>query len=110
MTEDLDVRWKQAKSKIESIFGEDIDLEGILFIIGMQELGKGPQKLSKDQKMDVIHIAVCSLLSRYGYYELIGEDKDGWPHWERTKKLPQLKPGEQDRLMRQAITEYMETV
>lgn len=104
----LEERWKAAVLKIESRFGEGLDLQGILFLIGINELGKGRQKLSKNQKLDVLHIAVCKLLEPYGFYEYTGKDKDGWPHYQRTNKLPHLKPMEQEKLMKEAIATYIE--
>ena len=77
-----------------------------LLILGVQELGKGPVKLSKDQKLEVMHVAICTLLEPYGYYEFEGNDSEGWPHWKRSDKLPFLKSEEQEKLLKQAIVEY----
>ena len=71
-----------------------------------QELGRGVQKYSKDEKQDLMHIATCRLLSIYGYYELKGTDDEGWPHWEMKLKLPKMSLGEQDYLLKQAAIEY----
>lgn len=98
--------WKETLGKIEKIFGEELDVQGILFLIGVQELGKGPKKFTKDQKVELIHIAICTLLSTYGYYKLKYSDQDGWPHFENLKPLPPLKSGEQLKLMKDAIIEY----
>ena len=98
--------WNIVLNKLKGQFGEDLDIQAILFLIGIQELGKGRIELSKDQKMDVMHIAVCRLLSRFGYYEYEGMDADGWPHWKPTAKLPHLKPAQQHELMKQAIVDY----
>jgi len=100
--------WQFAMQKIQSVFGENIDLQGALFIIGIQELGQGRRKFTKDQKLDLLHIAVCKLLSEFGYYEFEGNDKDGWPHYKRNEKLPHLKPMEQEKLIKQAIINYMD--
>ena len=80
----------------------------ILFLIGLQELGLGYSKLNKNQKLDVMHIAVCALLSQWGYYTFSGHDKDGWPHWQATEKLPHLAPKEQNKLIKEAIVEYFD--
>ncbi len=104
----MEEKWNQIKTFFEKDFGA-IDLEGILFIIGVQELGMGHKKLPKDQKLDVLHIAVCTLLEPYGYYEFEGKDKDGWPHWKRNEKLPFLKSDDQQILMKEAIIEYVES-
>lgn len=87
-------------------FGDDLDLSAILFLIGIQELGKGKINLSKDEKLDVMHIAICTLLEPYGYYEYEGLDKDGWPHWKSNEKLPPLQPEQQQQLMKQAVIDY----
>lgn len=87
-------------------FGDDIDVQAILFLIGIQELGKGKIKLSKNEKLDIMHIAICTLLSPYGYYEYKGVDEEGWPHWQVNEKLPPLKPMQQETLIKEAIVEY----
>lgn len=106
--QDFEQRWQSVKDRLEKQFEQPLDLQAILFLIGINELGHGPRKLSKDQKIDVIHIAVCRLLEPYGYYVFEGVDKDGWPHYSRTEKLPQLKAGDQERLMKEAIITYTE--
>jgi hypothetical protein len=90
-------------------FGDDIDVQAILFLIGVQELGKGKIKLSKNEKLDIMHIAICTLLSPYGYYEYKGVDEEGWPHWQVNEKLPPLKPMQQEILIKDAIIEYFKS-
>jgi len=99
-------KWKELEVKIAIDFGGGLDVQGILFLIGVQELGKGPQDFSKDQKIDVIHVAICRVLEPFGFYTLSHSDQDGWPHYESLKPLPNLKPGEQLKLMKQAILDY----
>lgn len=106
MNEKLQEEWTKVEKMVAEKFGEDIDVRGILFLIGVQELGKGYKKFTKDQKLEVIHIAICKLLSQYNYYEYMGVDEEGWPHYKETKKLPLLKPGEQLKVMKSAIVEY----
>jgi hypothetical protein len=107
--ERLKLRWDDLCRKLGDQFGEEPDLQAILFLIGVQELGRGPQKYSKDEKQDLMHIAVCRLLSTYGYYQLTGQDQDGWPHWELVKKLPPLTLKEQDWLLKQGAVEYFDS-
>src|SRR3954471_11887010 len=97
----LQNKWKALVAKLADEFGDEPDLQVILFLIGVQELGRGPQKFSKDEKQDLMHIATCRLLSRYGYYVLKGTDDEGWPHWELVTKLPPLTLKEQDLLLKQ---------
>lgn len=107
---ETEFEYQNVLKQIAKQFGEDIDIQGLLFIIGLQELGKGKIKLSKNEKLDVMHIAICTLLSPYGYYEYEGLDKDGWPHWKTIENLPPLKPAQQQEIIKQAIVEYFKTV
>lgn len=104
----LEKNWQTALKKIELVFGSGLDLQGIIFLIGLRELGFGPKKLGKDQKLEVMHVAICRLLESYGYYTFEGHDQDGWPHWKRTQRIPKLSPQEQDNLVKEAIIEYLE--
>ncbi len=94
--------------KLEKRFNQPIDLQAALFLIGLNELGQGPRKLNKDQKIDVIHIAVCSLLEPFGYYVFEGNDKDGWPHFSRSATLPKLNAQEQEHIMKESIINYIQ--
>ena len=106
MNSELEKNFEEVQQVLASQFGDDIDLQAMLFLIGLQELGKGKIKLSKNEKLDVMHIAICTLLEPYGYYVYEGLDKDGWPHWKGNEKLPPLTPGQQQGLMKEAIVEY----
>ena len=103
---DFENKWKALLNQLSDSYGEELDIQAVIFIIGLQELNKNHRKYSKDQKIDIMHIAICSLLSKYGYYEFVGRDEEGWPHFNATDKLPHLKAGQQLRLMKEAIMEY----
>ena len=103
---DLKNQWHELLEQLTEQFGEKPDLQIIIFLIGVQELGQGHKKFSKDEKEDLMHIATCRLLSTYGYYELEGLDEDGWPHWKLKSKLPPLTLKEQDVLLKQSVLEY----
>ncbi|MCB0480943.1 MAG: hypothetical protein KDC83_05890 [Flavobacteriales bacterium] len=106
--DNVEVRFELTLKSLEPEFGAGIDLQAILFLIGVQELGKGAKNFNKREKLEVLHIAVCRLLSEYSYYEFEGYDQDGWPHYKRTEKLPFLNPSEQELLMKEAVVNYFE--
>ncbi|MFN5323719.1 MAG: hypothetical protein ACK5C5_02265 [Bacteroidota bacterium] len=99
-------QWNVVLKKIEDQFGVDPDLQGVLFIIGVQELGQGSRSFSKNEKQDLMHIATCRLLSYYGYYILKGQDEEGWPHWELVEKIPNLSLKEQDIILKKSVIRY----
>ncbi|MFT4778787.1 MAG: hypothetical protein ACJAU0_002336 [Flavobacteriales bacterium] len=106
----FEMEWSAVVKRITKQFGEDIDLQGILYIIGVQELGQGFQKFKKDEKVNIMHIAICTLLEPYGYYEFLGKDEDSWPHFKRNQKLPNLKSREQEILIKKAIVSYFQAM
>jgi hypothetical protein len=83
-------------------------MNALLFLIGVQELGKGPRVFTKEQKQDLMHIAICKLLSLSGYYELEGHDEEGWPHWKPVKSLPHFDLLDQEKLLKMHALEYFE--
>ena len=106
----LEKEWQQLLSKLENRIGKKPgDLNGVLFLIGLQELGKGPRSFSKEQKQDVIHIAICKVLSLSGFYVLEGHDEEGWPHWRLSGKVPALDFLEQEKLLKMHVLEYFST-
>ncbi len=106
---DLDNERKWAsllKALEESIGKKPKDLNAVLFLIGVQELGQGPKPFSKEEKQDLMHIAICRLLSLSGFYQLDGLDNHGWPHWSPTKTLPHFDLLEQEKLLKMHAIEY----
>ena len=104
----LQERWIKLEEKLAVQFGKKPNMEAILFLVGVNEYkGRIPKiKFSKEQKQDLMHVAVCTLLSRSGYYELEGYDEEGWPHFKLLKPLPKVDLEEQEELLKIHIKEY----
>lgn len=100
--------WKHVEAFFQKNFDTEtgVPIETILFLIGVQELGSGKQEYSKEDKLNLIHIAVCRLLEPFGYYKFSHYDNDGFPHFDEIEKLPELKPNEQSILMKKAVVQY----
>ena len=106
---ELERTWSSLIKSLESIIGKKPkDLNTVLFLIGVQELGKGSRPFSKEEKQDLMHIGICKVLSFSGYYALEGLDHDGWPHWRVLKKLPHFDLLEQEKLLKMHVIEYFE--
>jgi hypothetical protein len=106
--DDLQTRWWNLEARLAERFEKKPDMEAILFLIGVQEFGDFRDKFSKEQKQDLMHIAVCSLFAQSGYYELEGVDEDGWPHFRQLKALPVMNMAEQENFMKDHILLYFE--
>jgi hypothetical protein len=106
---DQERKWNALLEDLNDIIGKKPkDLNGVLFLIGVQELGRGRTTFSKEEKQDLLHIGICKVLSLAGYYKLEGHDKDGWPHWKLVNKLPHFDLLEQEKLLKMHVMEYFE--
>lgn len=106
--DDLQARWWKLEEKLIERFGKKPDMEAILFLIGIQEFGEIRTKFTKEQKQDLMHLAVCSLLSQSGYYELESADDEGWPHFRQLKPLPVMNMIEQEQFLKDHILLYFQ--
>ena len=106
--EQLKERWDALVLLLSNRFadGDKLDLDAIIYLVGVQELGQMQRKFKKDEKLDLMHIAICRLLEPFGYYEFEYFDDAGWPHYKILEQLPHLKAGEQSVLMKEAIVQY----
>jgi hypothetical protein len=110
MTNEFDLRWQELLVKLETDFGKIPDLQTVIFLVGVNVLGQGARKFSKEEKQDLMHIAICELLSLAGYYELNGRDVDGWPHYTLLKPLPAFNLLEQEEVLKGYCLQYFEEI
>ena len=106
--EQLKIKWEAVVELLSNRFadGDRLDLDAIIYLVGLQELGQLHRKFKKDEKVNLMHIAICRLLEPVGYYEFDYFDEQGWPHYKILEQLPPLKAGEQSVLMKEAIVLY----
>jgi hypothetical protein len=104
--QELDLEWEFLIGRLTKVIGKKPNMDAILFLIGVQELGRGTQRFSKEEKQDLMHIGICRLLSQSGYYELEGIDQDGWPHFNLVNPLPKFDLLEQEKFLQMHIKEY----
>ena len=104
----MKLRWEALVHLLSTRFadGERLELDAIIYLVGVQELGQLHRSFKKDEKINLMHIAICRLLEPYGYYEFDYFDEEGWPHYKILEPLPPLKAGEQSVLMKEAIVGY----
>ena len=106
--EHFEQRWLDTEQLLLQRFGKVPDMEGMLFLIGVNELGATAlprKKFSKEQKQDLMHVAVCTLLCQRGYYEFVGRDEEGWPHFNELQHVA-ASGKEQERMLKECIVHY----
>jgi len=109
---ELDFEWLKVRHVVKDLFQREAlpDLNAILFLIGIQELGRPQASYTKEEKQDLMHIAVCRLLENDGYYAFAGRDADGWPHYQLLKKVPIQGVEDQERLLKEQVIHYFQTL
>lgn len=106
---EINKKWTALQQVVAANFDTELpDMKVMLFLIGVQELGKGPQQFSKREKEELMHIATCRLFSAMGFYELKGLDEEGWPHWDLIKPIPNYTLLEQELILKSLIIDYFE--
>jgi hypothetical protein len=108
INDDLQQRWWNLEAKLVQRFGKKPDMEAILFLIGIQEFGQIREKFTKEQKQDLMHVAVCKLLEPGGYYEFERMDEEGWPHFKQVKAMPAMTATEQENFLKDHILLYFQ--
>ncbi len=108
ISDDLQQRWWTLEAQLVERFGKKPDLEAILFLIGLQETGFIQEKISKEQKQDLMHVAVCTVLAQSGYYAVEGKDPDGWPHFRQLKELPVMALPDQENFIKDHVLLYFQ--
>lgn len=105
---ELEFEWLRVRHLVKASMQRDQlpDMNAILFLIGIQELGHWEGEFTKEQKQDLMHIAVSRLLAYDGYYKFVGRDADGWPHYEVEVPYTQKGIKEQEELLKHKIIQY----
>ncbi len=106
--DDLQQRWWALEAKMVERFGKKPDMETILFLIGIQEFGQVRDKFTKEQKQDLMHVAICKLLTPSGYFEWERNDDEGWPHFRQLKTMPEMTAAEQENFLKDHILLYFQ--
>ena len=98
--------WPELEIRLKQRFGKTPDLQTILFLIGVNTLSKEGDEFSKEEKQDLIHIGTCEILCYSGYYEFIGRDDEGWPHYRELRSINKMSLREQEEMLKFHVLEY----
>jgi hypothetical protein len=102
-----DFEWLQVRHRVKDTLGHDKlpDLNVVLMMIGIQELGK-VRKFSKEEKQDLMHIGVCTLMQGDGYFAFEDRDEEGWPHFVAVKRFETTGEKAQEQYLIQQSIKY----
>lgn len=105
----LEPRWSRLQQWLQGRFDKEADLEGILFLIGVQETGRGYEPdLEKEVKERLVMEGTYCAFETLGLYRRVGMEKDGHWIWERRTDTPDLSIEQQETLLKMAILHYFD--
>ena len=107
-TWEQDFAYNRVRHLIQQRFNKPVlpNMDAMLFLIGVQEYGRWRTNFTKEEKQDLMHVAVCRLLARDGHYEFVGRDDEGWPHYRLVSKVPPADLRAQETLLKARIVDY----
>lgn len=88
--EDLQQQWLIFESRLTEKLGQQPDFDAILLFVGIKEACLPPKKLSETEKINLMQMAVCTVLVPARYYELFWVEDSGWPHYTQLQRLPEM--------------------
>lgn len=109
---ELEFEWLRIRHMVKDMMALDKlpDFQAMLFLIGIQELGRWQERFTKEEKQDLMHIATCRLLEDEGYYTFVGRDQDGWPHYEKQLSFTIKGVKDQETYLMQCMIKYFDTL
>ena len=82
--------WKDLCDSLGKMFGIEVDLNGVLFLVGIRERGLIFGQFTKEEKVNLINLGSCTLYREMGLVDLIGVDKEGWPVFRQKALAPMI--------------------
>ena len=104
----LNKQWHSLRMSFLETLGKKPDINAFLFIIGIEQCGIIKDAFSKEEKQDLIHVAVAGFLCKDGYFSYEGKDASGWPHYTTVEVPPKLSVKEQEQWLKGHIVRYFE--
>ncbi len=82
--------WNELCEALNKLFGIEVDLNGVLFLVGIRERGLVFQPFTKEEKLNLINLGSCTLFQEMGLVNLCGEGNDGWPIFHQNAVATQI--------------------
>lgn len=106
--DDLQQRWLKLESKLTERLGNKPAMDDVLIFIGIRESGLPPKTFTEKEKIDLIQMAVCTILVPARYYEMMWVDDFGWPYFKEIQRLPAMTIEERAGFLKQYVVAYAE--
>ena len=102
--------WTELCDHLGKQFDIDIDLNGVLFLVGIRERGLTFQRFTKEEKMSLIHLGSCTLYLEMGLIEKRGTGADGWPIFVQKTLAPAIPEERKHKVLQDCALRYFSRI
>jgi hypothetical protein len=104
--DEVQQQWLNLLNKLEERHGIKPDIDWILLQIGIRESGMPPKEFTAYEKINLLQMAVCTVLVPARYYELFWVEDSGWPHYKQLTREPEMTPLQREEFLKPYILQY----
>ena len=87
---DLQQNWLQLESALTERLGEKLTPDDVLLFIGVREAGVPPKEFTEREKIELVQVAISTILVPAKYYELLWVEDTGWPHFKQLQPIKEM--------------------
>jgi len=102
--------WKDLCETLNDLFEIEVDLNGVLFLVGMRERGLSFQTFTKEEKLTLINLGSCTLYLEMGLVTRSGTDHQGWPVFHQNTLAPVISEERKLKTLQDCAIRYFKKV
>ena len=105
---DLQQNWLQLESALTERLGEKLTPDDVLLFIGVREAGVPPKEFTEREKIELVQVAISTILVPAKYYELLWVEDTGWPHFKQLQPIKEMNAKDKEFFYKKYILLYAE--
>ena len=102
--------WNDLCKTLNELFGIEVDINGVLFLVGIRERGLTLQPFTKEEKITLINLGSCTLYQEMGLVKRSGTDPDGWPLFHQNALAPVITEERKLKTLQDCAIRYFQKV
>jgi hypothetical protein len=102
--------WIELCERLSLMFGIHVDLNGVLFLVGIRERGLTFQQFTKEEKLNLINLGSCTLYKEMGLTEITGYDAEGWPLFQQKALSPEIPEERKQKTLQDCALRYFSRI
>jgi hypothetical protein len=102
--------WAELCELLGKQFDLEVDLNGVLYLVGIRERGLTLQPFTKEEKLSLINLGSCTLYLEMGLLEKTGTDAEGWPVFSQKALAPSIPEERKHKILQDCAIRYFSKI